>query len=78
MSVSGLGRLTAKAAGAVGDVIGGDVYPETEYGLAAFLFARIVQAERDDGGQDRDYHLRLMQSCLAIVRGASREPSEPR
>ena len=71
MSVSGIGKLTARAAGAVGDVIGDRTYPETEYGLAAYLYEQIRQAEQDEADQDRDYHLRLMQSCLAIIRGAS-------
>ena len=78
MAVSGIGKLTAKAAGAVGDVIGDRVYPETEYALAAHLFERILQAEKDKGVQDRDYYLRLMQSCLAIIRGASRPTPEPK
>ena len=72
MSVSGLGKLAGKAAGkaaeTVGDLIGTASYPDTEYGLAAYLFERIAQAERDSGDQGREYYLDLMRSCLEAVR----------
>ena len=51
MAVSGIGRMTARAAGSaagvLGELIGSGAYPETEYALAAYLFERIVQAEKD-------------------------------
>ena len=72
MSVSGLGRLAGKAAGraaeTVGDLMGTAAYPETEYALAAYLFERIAQAERDTADRSRDYYLELMKSCLEVVR----------
>jgi hypothetical protein len=68
----GIGRLTARAAGvaadAVGDVLGSDAYPETEYGLAAYLFQQIAQSERGEAQRDRAYYLALMKECLAAVR----------
>ncbi len=69
MSVSGFGKLAGKAAGAVGEVIGTGTYPESEYALAAYVFDRIVQAERDTAERNRDYYLDLMRACLAAVRG---------
>ena len=72
MSVSGLGKLAGKAAGkaaeTVGDFIGTATYPETEYALAAYLFERIAQAEKQDAARDRAYYLDLMRTCLAAVR----------
>ena len=72
MSVSGLGKLAGKAAGkaaeTVGDFIGTATYPETEYALAAYLFERIAQAERDTADRSREYYLELMRSCLEVVR----------
>ena len=45
MAVSGIGKMAAKAtgtaAGALGELMGQGAYPESEYGLAAYLFARI-------------------------------------
>ena len=42
MAVSGIGKMTAKAAGSaagkLGELIGSGVYPETEYALAAYLY----------------------------------------
>ncbi|MCG8508443.1 MAG: hypothetical protein MI741_04375 [Rhodospirillales bacterium] len=68
-----IGKLTARAAGvaadAVGDVLGGEsAYPETEYGLAAFLFQQIEQSERGEGNRGRAYYLALMKECLAATR----------
>ncbi len=72
MAVSGLGKMAAKAtgqaAGVLNDLIGSGAYPESEYGLAAYLFERIAQAEKEQGAKDRDYYLDLMASCLATVR----------
>lgn len=74
MAVSGLGKMAAKAtgqaAGLMGELIGSGAYPESEYGLAAYLFERIAQAEKEQGAKDRDYYLDLMASCLATVREA--------
>ena len=66
------GKFTAKAAGvaadAVGEVLGESSYPESEYGLAAFLFERVAQAERGEENRDREYYLSLMRECLSVVR----------
>jgi len=71
----GIGRFTAKAAGvaadAVGEVLGESVYPETEYGLAAYLFERIAVIERESETRDRAYCINLMQECLEAVRADS-------
>ena len=68
----GLGKLTTKAAGiaadAVGEVLGGEAYPETEYGLAAFVFQYVAQSERGEEKRDRAYYLALVKECLAAVR----------
>lgn len=80
MAVSGLGKMAAKAtnvaAGAVGDIMGTSVYPESEYALAAHLYDRIVVAEKSAAEaagaaapHDRAYHLELMAACLATARG---------
>ena len=69
-----LGSITAKAAGvaaeAVGGVLGETVYPETEFGLAAYLFERIAVQEKDSADRDRAYYLSLMEECLNSVRAA--------
>ena len=69
---SGIGRFTTKAAGraaeTLSDVIGTQAYPESEYALAAYLFDRILQAERDDADRSRAYYIDLMQVCLETVR----------
>ena len=71
MSIGKLaGRAAGVAAGAVGEVFDGGGYPETEYGLAALLFTRIVSSERDKDGKDRAYYLDLMRACLQAVRPA--------
>ena len=44
------------------------VYPTNEHALAAYLFERIAQAEKDSGPKDRAYYLQLMTVCLATVR----------
>jgi len=66
------GKLTAKAAGvaadAVGEVLGEGNYPESEYGLAAYLFERIAQAERGEEERTRAYYVALMRECLEAVR----------
>ena len=67
-----IGNFAGKAAGvaadAVGGVFGAGTYPETEYGLAAYLFERIAAKERDQDGKDRAYFMALMSECLATVR----------
>jgi hypothetical protein len=67
-----IGKFAGKAAGvaadAVGGVLGTGAYPETEYGLAAFLFDRIASKERDQDDKDRAYYMDLMTECLATVR----------
>ena len=72
MAVSGIGKIAGKAAGsaagALGEIMGSGVYPETEYGLAAYLYERVLQTEKTAEARDRDYHLELMRQCLAAVR----------
>ena len=68
MSIGAFGNLTAKAADAVGEIIGTGVYPETDHALAAFLFDRILQFERDSTERDRDYYFDLMERCLETVK----------
>lgn len=76
-----LGKFTARAAGAaadaVGEVLGSDTYPETEYGLAAFLFQHVVQSERGSEARTRDYYLQLMSECLATVRAGDAQRGSP-
>lgn len=75
--MKGITRIAGKAANmasdAVGDLINSGVYPESEYGLAAYLFERIAQTERDDETRprDREYCLDLMRTCLETVRNNS-------
>ena len=77
--MTGLGKFTAKAAGAAADAVGGimgsGTYPETKYGLAAALFERIAQAEKSNQDQphDRAYYLTLMRQCLEVT-GESYKP----
>lgn len=70
----GIGRVGAKAAetavGMVQDLAGSGVYPASDYALAAYLFERIAQAEKDTATKDRQYYLDLMADCLATVRAA--------
>ena len=72
MAMSGIGKLTSKAAGraveTISDFVGTQAYPESEYALAAYLFDHILQAERDQADRSRDYYLQLMQVCLETVR----------
>ena len=72
MAVSGIGRMAAKAtgtaAGALGELIGSGAYPESEYGLAAYLFERVVHSEKETAIKDRQYYLELMATCLKTVR----------
>ena len=67
-----IGKIAGRAAGmavdTVGDLMSGTGYPESEYGLAAFLFDRIAQVEKQDVQRDRAYYHQLMQECLATVR----------
>ncbi len=67
-----IGKIAARAANvasdAVGEFMGGGAFPETEYGLAAYLFDRIAQAEKNEVTRDRAYYLELMRSCLAATR----------
>ncbi|NIA72201.1 hypothetical protein HBA54_26780 [Pelagibius litoralis] len=70
----GIGRMGAKAAESavnlVQDLTGAGVYPANDYALAAYLFERIAQAEKETATQDRAYYLSLMASCLETVRKA--------
>ena len=72
MAMSGIGKITSKAAGraveTISDFVGTQAYPESEYALAAYLFDRILQAERDHADRSREYYIELMQVCLAAVR----------
>ena len=77
MSLTGIGKITARAAeaaGAVGSVVGGTIYPESEYALAAYLFDRIAQAEKEQVERSRAYYLELMATCLETVR-AGKSPA---
>ena len=69
-----VGKTAAKAASvaadAVGDLVGDGLYPETEFGLAAFLFDRIAQSEKAGKDRDRAYYTQLMYECLRTVRAA--------
>lgn len=71
MAIGGIGRVGAKAAeaatGLVGELMGAGVYPSNEHALAAYLFERIAQAEKESGPKDRAYYLELMSTCLATV-----------
>ena len=68
----GIGRMGAKAAESavslVQDFVGNGVYPANDYALAAYLFERIAQAEKETIPQDRQYYLALMAQCLDVVR----------
>ena len=68
----GIGRVGAKAAetavGMVQDLAGSGVYPANDYALAAYLFERIAQAEKEAATLDRQYYLELMAVCLKTVR----------
>jgi len=72
MAIGGIGKVGAKAAeaaaGMVGDLMNSGVYPSNEHALAAYLFERIAQAEKESGPKDRNYYLQLMTICLATVR----------
>lgn len=71
MAIGGIGKVGARAAeaaaGMVGDLMGAGVYPTNEHALAAYLFERIAQAEKESGPKDRAYYLELMRTCLATV-----------
>jgi hypothetical protein len=70
LTVKTAGKVAGKAAGAVTDMMGQSAFPESEHALAAYLYERILQDEKDSGiRQDRSYHLKLMAECLAAVRG---------
>ena len=75
MAVSGIGKMAARAtgtaAGALGELIGSGAYPESEYGLAAYLFERIAHSEKETAAKDRQYYLELMATCLKTVRGTT-------
>ena len=70
-----IGKIAGRAAGmavdTVGELMGDAGYPESEYGLAAFLFERIVQTEKNDVERDRAYYQQLMRECLVVVREGS-------
>lgn len=72
MAIGGIGKVGARAAeaatGLVGELMGAGVYPSNEHALAAYLFERIAQAEKEVGTKDRAYYLQLMTVCLATVR----------
>ena len=72
----GIGRMGAKAAESavslVQDLTGSGVYPTNDYALAAYLFERIAQAEKETVAQDRQYYLTLMAQCLQTVRDVRR------
>ena len=71
------GRAADMAAGAVGDIMGSDAYPDTRYGLAAYLFDQIVQAEKELPGRNRAYYLDLMRQCLAVASEAEAPETPP-
>jgi len=78
MAIGGIGRVGAKAAetavGMVQEMIGSGVYPANDHALAAYLFERIAQAEKETAPKDRQYYLDLMDSCLATVRRGTEAP----
>lgn len=75
-----IGKTAAKAAkaagvaaGAVGDIVGvgPGVLPESEYALAAYLFEKIISAEKGKEERDRSYYTQLMYECVRTIRAAS-------
>ena len=76
-----IGKIAGKAAGmaadTVGDLLGQAGFPESEYGLAAFLFDRIAQVEKQSAERDRAYYLQLMRECLETVREGRTAPDAP-
>lgn len=81
MAIGGIGRVGAKAAetavGMVQEMIGSGVYPGNDHALAAYLFERIAQAEKETAPKDRQYYLELMARCLATVRQDSAAEAPP-
>ena len=75
MAIGGIGKVGARAAeaatGLVGELMEAGAYPSNEHALAAYLFERIAQAEKENSHKDRDYYLELMRTCLATVRAQS-------
>ena len=75
----GIGRVGAKAAetavGLVQDMVGSGVYPGNDHALAAYLFERIAQTEKESAIQDRQYYLELMALCLETVRDKTAGPT---
>ena len=75
----GIGRVGAKAAetavGLVQDFVGNGVFPANEYALAAYLFERIAQAEKETAPKDRQYYLDLMTVCLETARDKETGPT---
>lgn len=69
-----IGKTAAKAAsaaaGAVGDLMGGSGYPDSEYALAAHLFEKICGVEKNAKDRDRGYYMQLMYECVRTVRAA--------
>lgn len=65
------GKAANLATETVGEIMGSGIYPETDQALAAYLFERIAQAEKDQAARDRDYYLELMGRCLETVRKES-------
>ncbi len=76
----GIGRVGAKAAetavGLVQDMAGSGVYPGNDHALAAYLFERIAQAEKETAPKDRQYYLGLMKVCLEVVRDKPAGPPQ--
>ncbi|MDH3475204.1 MAG: hypothetical protein OEM59_16105 [Rhodospirillales bacterium] len=66
-------RAAGSASGLLGELIGSGAYPESEYGLAAYLFERIAQAEKEGAAKDRQYYLDLMAACLETVRDGAKK-----
>lgn len=72
-----IGKTAAKAAGvaagAVGDIVGANQtgLPESEYALAAYLFEKILTAEKSKEKRERNYYTQLMYECLRTIRAAN-------
>lgn len=72
-----IGKTAAKAAGvaagAVGDIVGVNQtgLPESEYALAAYLFEKILSAEKSKQKPERSYYTQLMYECLRTIRAAN-------
>lgn len=70
-----IGKAAARTADSVRDINGSAAYPETEFGLAAYLFESIAGAEKGRKDRDRSYYVQLMYECVRTVQAASESRS---